>query len=44
MGCGQKALEGEFYDRYKDVRERLFNVIRLNNPKFPGIALANSCG
>jgi hypothetical protein len=32
----EKALEGEFYDRYKGVRERLFNVIRLNNPDFPG--------
>ena len=31
-----RSLEGEFYDRYKDVRERLFNVIRLNNPAFPG--------
>ncbi|WP_137045427.1 DNA methyltransferase [Pseudolabrys sp. FHR47] len=31
-----RKLEGEFYDRYKDVRERLFNVIRLNNPDFPG--------
>jgi hypothetical protein len=32
----EKALEGEFYDRYKGVRERLFNVIRLSNPDFPG--------
>lgn len=32
----EKALEGEFYDRYKGVRERLFGVIRLNNPDFPG--------
>jgi hypothetical protein len=31
-----RRLEGEFYDRYKDVRERLYNVIRLNNPDFPG--------
>src|SRR5690606_38986077 len=32
----ERALEGEFYDRYKGVRERLFNVIRLNNPDFAG--------
>jgi hypothetical protein len=31
-----RKLEGEFYDRYKEVRERLYNVIRLNNPDFPG--------
>lgn len=31
-----RKLEGEFYDRYKDVRERLYNVLRLNNPQFPG--------
>ena len=31
-----RKLEGEFYDRYKDVRERLYNVLRLNNPNFPG--------
>ena len=31
-----RKLEGEFYDRYKEVRERLFNVLRLNNPDFPG--------
>ena len=31
-----RKLEGEFYQRYKDVRERLYNVIRLNNPDFPG--------
>jgi hypothetical protein len=31
-----RRLEGEFYDRYKDVRERLYNVLRLNNPAFPG--------
>ncbi|MGH6768058.1 MAG: Eco57I restriction-modification methylase domain-containing protein [Xanthobacteraceae bacterium] len=31
-----RKLEGEFYDRYKEVRERLYNVIRLNNAKFPG--------
>jgi hypothetical protein len=33
---GEKALEGEFYDRYRGVRGRLFSVIRLNNPDFPG--------
>jgi hypothetical protein len=31
-----RQLEGEFYDRYKDVRERLFGVLRLSNPQFPG--------
>jgi hypothetical protein len=31
-----RKLEGEFYDRYKEVRERLYNVLRLNNPSFPG--------
>ena len=31
-----RKLEGEFYDRYKEVRERLYNVFRLNNPSFPG--------
>lgn len=31
-----RKLEGEFYDRYKDVRERLRNVVALNNPDFPG--------
>ena len=31
-----RKLEGAFYDRYKDVRERLYNVLRLNNPHFPG--------
>ncbi|MBM3529470.1 MAG: restriction endonuclease subunit M [Alphaproteobacteria bacterium] len=31
-----RKLEGAFYDRYKEVRERLYNVIRLNNPNFPG--------
>ena len=33
-----RKLEGEFYDRYKEVRERLYNVLRLNNPNFPGRA------
>ena len=32
----ERKLEGEFYDRYKAVRERLFNVMRLDNPDFPG--------
>jgi hypothetical protein len=31
-----RKLEGAFYDRYKDVRERLYNVLRLSNPNFPG--------
>jgi SAM-dependent methyltransferase len=31
-----RKLEGEFYDRYKEVRERLNNVIRLKNPNFLG--------
>ena len=33
-----RKLEDEFYDRYKEVRERLYNVLRLNNPAFPGQA------
>lgn len=32
----ERKLEGEFYDRYRAVRERLFNVLRLNNPNFEG--------
>lgn len=32
----EEALEDEFYERYKAVRERLFSVIRVNNPEFPG--------
>lgn len=32
----EEALEDEFYERYKAVRERLFSVIRVNNPAFPG--------
>ena len=36
QGAKGRKLEGEFYDRYKDVRERLNNVLRLNNPDFPG--------
>lgn len=31
-----RKLEDEFYDRYREVRERLYNVLRLNNPDFPG--------
>ena len=31
-----RNLEDEFYDRYKDVRECLHSVLRLNNPDFPG--------
>jgi hypothetical protein len=32
----EKQLEGAFYDRYKAVRERLFNVLSINNPSFSG--------
>jgi hypothetical protein len=32
----ERKLEGAFYDRYKGVRERLFAVMRVNNPDFPG--------
>jgi len=32
----ERKLEGEFYDRYKSVRERMFNVLRLNNPDIGG--------
>lgn len=32
----ERQLEGEFYERYKAVRERLFNVLRVTNPQFPG--------
>ena len=31
-----RSLEGEFYIHYKGVRERLYNVLVLNNPDFPG--------
>jgi len=32
----EEALEGEFYGHYKAIRERLFGVLRINNPDFPG--------
>ncbi len=32
----EDALEEEFYDRYRATRERLYNVLRLNNQEFPG--------
>jgi type I restriction-modification system DNA methylase subunit len=32
----EKSLEGEFYGRYRAVRERLFSVLSVNNPGFPG--------
>jgi hypothetical protein len=32
----ERKLEGEFYERYKDVRERLFSVLTINNPGFAG--------
>ena len=31
-----RKLEGEFYDRYKEVRERLYSALTLENPDFPG--------
>ena len=31
-----RSLEGEFYDRYREVRERLYAALRVNNPHFPG--------
>jgi hypothetical protein len=34
----ERKLEGDFYDRYKAVRERLLNVIRLHNSGFTGTA------
>ena len=32
----EKALEGVFYERYRTFRERLFGVLRVSNPGFPG--------
>lgn len=32
----EHKIEEEFYDHYKGVRERLFNVLSLFNPDFPG--------
>lgn len=32
----EKALEGEFYEHYKTIRERLFNVLTINNPSYAG--------
>lgn len=32
----ENALEDEFYEHYRATRERLFSVLRLNNPDFPG--------
>ena len=32
----ERKLEGEFYERYRAVRERLFSVLRTSNPDFPG--------
>jgi Eco57I restriction-modification methylase len=34
----ESQIEEEFYSHYKGVRERLFNVLRLSNPKFTGSA------
>ncbi len=36
QGMRGRKLEGAFYDRYKEVRERLYSVLKLNNPNFPG--------
>lgn len=32
----EKKIEGEFYDRYRAVRDRLYNVLVTHNPGFPG--------
>jgi hypothetical protein len=32
----ERRLEGQFYDRYKSFRERLFSLMRLHNPAFHG--------
>ncbi len=32
----EKNIEEEFYQHYKDVRERLFKVLRVSNTNFPG--------
>ena len=32
----ERRLEEEFYGHYKNVRERLFRVLRIHNPAFPG--------
>lgn len=32
----EDALEDEFYEHYRATRERLFNVLRVNNQDFPG--------
>jgi hypothetical protein len=35
----EQKLEGEFYNHYKAVRERLFNALRVHNPTFAGSPL-----
>lgn len=35
----ESQIEEEFYAHYKAVRERLFNVLKLSNPQFPGTAV-----
>ncbi|MEQ1708431.1 MAG: DNA methyltransferase [Terricaulis sp.] len=32
----EEKLEGEFYEHYKAIRERLFGVLRINNQSFVG--------
>ncbi len=32
----EEKFEEEFYENYKATRDRLFNVLSLNNPAFPG--------
>ena len=34
QGAREKALEGDFYQDYRAVRERLFNLLRLHNPGY----------
>jgi Eco57I restriction-modification methylase/TaqI-like C-terminal specificity domain len=36
QGSREKKIEDEFYDHYKAVRERLFNVLRSHNSDFTG--------
>lgn len=34
-----KNITNEFYDRYKDLREKLFAQVRKNNPEIPAVDL-----
>jgi Eco57I restriction-modification methylase len=36
QGSREKKIEDEFYDHYKGVRERLFDVLITHNPSFAG--------